>query len=386
MTNQLLKVGVLGLGNGGGNVADLAAEHGFMAVAVNGSTKDLDRLSNNVWKFPVGDGKGTGKNREEAQAFLTAHIGILEDAKFVEFLTSNDVIVIVTSTGGGFGSGASIIMYNEIHKTYPNKCVILCGIYPFDSEGYTAQEHSVEWMKEVKAIDDMSYMYYDNNRFAKYPPNIVCDKINNEILDALRIFRGDFTLEDRTGGVDERDALTALSVPRRIVAYYRDIEEADIVDGSLVKTMMESIKEDSGNAELADDKDIMASIFQYCLRSQFMKYVPDIKNDMQEIVGNHLSDYANYHNIDDDDNETRDGVAIILTGLSDPTLRIDRMINRRDKMANDIMTRKSASSKLDNTSVGNDKLKLGAKSFATGATGPKKVSVVNVQPVKDANK
>ena len=380
---QLLKVGVLGLGNGGGNVADLAAAEGFTAVAVNGSSKDLDRLQNDVWKFPIGDGKGTGKNREEAKEFLTTHIGILEDAKMQEFLTGNDVIVIVTSTGGGFGSGASILMSQKIHEKYPNKCIIPCGIFPFDTEGYTAQEHSVEWLKELKECDEFGYMYYDNNRFAQYPPSVVCEKINNEILDALRIFRGDFTLEDHTGGIDERDMLTALSVPGRIVAYYRDIEESDILDGSLVKTMLESIKEDSGNAELVDDKQIMASAFQYCLHQQFLKYVPTIKEDMQTMAGNHLNDYSNYSDIPDSDTETIDGIAIIMSGLSDPTLRIDRMINRRDKMANDIMTRKAASSKLDSTSVGSDKLRLGAKSFATGVAGPKKISVPNTQGTKE---
>ena len=375
MTNKLLKVGVLGLGNGGGNVANLASIEGFDAIAVNGSQKDLDRLGDNVTKFPIGDGKGTGKNREEAKEFLNHHIGILEDAKFQDFLNSNDVIVVVTSTGGGFGSGASILMCQKIHEKYSNKCIIPCGIFPFDSEGYTAQEHSIEWLKELKECEEFGYMYYDNNRFAQYPPKDVCEKINNEILDALRIFRGDFTLEDHTGGIDERDMLTALSVPGRIVAYYRDIEEADIIEGSLVKTMLESIKEDSGNAELVDDKQIMASAFQYCLHPQFLKYVPAIKDDMQNMAGNHLNDYANYSDIDETDYNTQDGIAIIMSGLTDPALRIDRMINRRDKMAQDITTRKATSSKLDSTNVGDSKLRLGAKSFATGINTPKKVAI-----------
>lgn len=379
--SNLLKIGVLGLGNGGGNVADFAASEGFDAIAINGSQKDLDRLQNNVTKFPIGDGKGTGKNREEAKAFLGNHIGILEDIKMQEFINSHDVIVIVSSTGGGFGSGASILMAQKLHEKNANKCIIPIGIFPFDSEGYTAQEHSIEWLKELKECDEFGYMYYDNNRFASLTPDEVCNRINTEIVDALKIFRGDFTLEDRTGGIDERDMLTALSVPGRIVAYYREIEESDIIDDSLVKTMIESIKEDSGQAELVQDHQIMASAFEYCLHPNFNVYVPSIKDDMQEMVGQHLNDYSNYANLQEDDYDTMDSIAIVLSGLSDPTLRIDRMINKRDKMADTIINRKTAQSKLTHTETGNDKLKLGAKAFASNVP-PRKIPI----PTKDSTK
>lgn len=371
--SKLLTVGALGLGNGGGNVADLAAQDGFPAVAVNGSIKDLDRLQNNVTKFPVGDGKGTGKDREGAKEFLNSHIGIIDDAKMQEFLGKTDIVFVISSTGGGFGSGASIMMANKIRERYPDKAIVPVGIYPFDSEGYTAQEHSIEWMKELKESGGFAYMYYDNNRFADLPPKEVCDKINEEVLLAMKIFRGDFIKEDRTGGMDERDMIKLPSVPGRIATFFTTLEESDIIDGSLVKTVLEKLKEESGNAELAEDKEIMASAVQYSLHSQFQKYVPGIKNDMQNMLGIHLNDYSNYHDMADDE-EGNDYVAVIMSGLSDPTLRIDRMINRRDKMATDILSRKAATSKLDAAQVGDSRLKIGSKAFATGAM-PKKVPV-----------
>lgn len=379
---NLLKVGVLGLGNGGGNVADFAAAEGFDAVAINAATRDLDRLQNNVTKFPIGDGKGTGKSRSEAKAFLNNHIGILEDIKMVEFINSHDVLCVVSSTGGGFGSGASIELAKKIHEKYPAKCIIPVGIFPFDDEGYTAHEHSVEWLLELKECEEFGYMYYDNNRFSSRTPEEVCDLINCEIVTAFKIFRGDYTLEDRTGGIDERDMLTTLSVPGRIVAYLALIEESDIIEDSLVKTILTVIKEESGNAELVNDKQIMASAFQYCLHNNFRTYVPQIKNDLQEICGEHLNDYSNYATLADDDDETLDCVSLVMAGLSDPTLRIDRIINKRDKMANDITTRKQAQSKLAQAEVGNSKLQLGAKSFATNAPTPRKVPVPGAKETK----
>ena len=382
--SNLLTVGCLGLGNGGGNVADLAAREGFLAVAVNGSTEDLDRLENDVVKFPVGDGKGTGKDREKAKDFLSAHIGIIDDAKMQEFLGKTDMVFLVTSTGGGFGSGASIIMAEKIVEKYPDKVVVPVGIFPFDQEGYTAQEHSVEWMKELKDGNEFAYMYYDNNRFSHLTPKECCQRINEEILMAMKLFRGDYIKDDHTGGIDQRDMLTVPSVPGRIVAYLATLEEADIVDNSLVKTVLEEIKDNSGNAELADDHQIIASAVQYSLHPQFRKYVPQIKEDMQEMAGSHLNDYANYHDADDDE-EGEDYVAIIMSGLSDPVLRIDRMINKRDKMADDILSRKAATSKLDKAAAGDSRLKIGAKSFASGVA-PKKVPVPNAGAHANGNK
>lgn len=373
--SNLLTVGCLGLGNGGGNVADIAARDGFLAVAVNGSTEDLDRLQNNVTKFPVGDGKGTGKDRDKAKDFLTAHIGIVDDAKMQEFLGKSDIVFLVTSTGGGFGSGASITLAKKIVEKYPDKAVVPVGIFPFDQEGYTAHEHSVEWMKELKEDGEFGYMYYDNSRFPNLPPKECCEKINEEILDAMKFFRGDYIKDDRTGGIDQRDMLTNASVPGRIVAFRAVLEESDIIDNSLVKTVLDRIKTESGNAELVDDHQITASAVQYSLHSQFQKYVSGIKSDMQTIVGSHLNDYSNYHDADDDE-EGEDYVVLVMAGLSDPTLRIDRMINKRDKMAQEILNRKGATSKLDTASVGDSRLKIGAKSFATGVA-PKKVPVPN---------
>lgn len=362
---DLLKIGVLGMGNAGGNVAAIAMEEGFDSVAVNAATNDLDRLPDDITKFPIGDGNGTGKDREAAKQFLRDHSGILKDKKFSQFLMDNDAIFVVSSTGGGFGSGASILMCDMIQDILPEKCIVPVGIFPFHGEGYTAQNHSVEWLKELTEGNRYGYMYYDNNRLDKMIPEIACGNINNEIVTALKIFRGDFIMDDSTGGIDQRDMMTLLSVPKRIVAYYMSVEDADIEENSLVKTIIEKIHAESSNAPLVDDKQIMASAFIYRLHSQFYKYVSSIKEDMQEVLGNHLNDYSNFHNLRDED-DVEDGLAIILSGLSDSTQRIDKMINQRDKMANNILNRKGSSSKLDRAEIGNSKLRLGAKSFSAG--------------------
>lgn len=374
--SKLLKVGTLGMGNAGGNVAQAAANEGFSAVALNASTNDLDNLGDTVLKFPIGDGKGTGKNRDEAKAFLETQIGVLDDIKMQEFLNTNDVIIVCTSIGGGFGSGASIYLANKLKEKYPTKSIIPCGIFPFNAEGYTAQNHGIAWMQEMKENGEFSYLLYDNNRYSTRKAADAVSAINDEIVQFMKLLRGDYTLSDpNTGGIDQRDIMTLISVPGLIAGYVHEIEEADIENGSLVETMMKFIKEKSGIADLAKDNQIMASAFQYSLHDNFREYLPRIKQDVQEICGSHLSDYSNFHDAADDEN-TPDFISIIMSGLSDPTLRIDKMINRRDALAEDVLNRKTATSKLSQTTVSNPKLQLKANSFATGAS-PKKIPVPN---------
>lgn len=377
---ELLKVGALGMGNAGGNVAQRAAEEGFKAVVLNASTDDLDKLSDKLLKFPIGDGRGTGKSRVEAKNFIESQIGVMDDVKMQEFINTTDVIVVPTSIGGGFGSGASPYLATELKKKYPSKCIIPCGIFPFNSEGYTAQDHGVAWMKEIKEPGVFPYMLYDNNKYSSMKTADAVNAINDEIVQFMRLLRGDYTLTDITGGIDQRDIMTCISQPGLLAGFVCTIEEADIDNGSLVQTLMRFMKEKSGLADLATDKQIMASAFQYSLHDNFREYLPRIKSDVQEICGSHLSDYSNFHDADDDD-ETQDFISIIMSGLSDPTLRIDKMINRRDALADDILTRKTASSKLANASTGDSRLQLSAASFATGAS-PKKIPVPNAKSDK----
>ena len=54
---MLLRVGVLGSGNFGGQVASVAAAEGFPALALNASARDLELLQKDVIPFQIGDGK-----------------------------------------------------------------------------------------------------------------------------------------------------------------------------------------------------------------------------------------------------------------------------------------------------------------------------------------
>ena len=61
--NQGLKVAVIGIGNGGSQVALAAAKKGIPCMVMNTSTKDLDDsvIGSTINAFRIGDGWGSGK-------------------------------------------------------------------------------------------------------------------------------------------------------------------------------------------------------------------------------------------------------------------------------------------------------------------------------------
>ena len=369
---NLLNIGVIGMGNAGGMMANLASKHGFDAIAINASEKDLDMLDGDIIKIPVGDGNGTGKDVDEAENFFINRINLVQDPTVVEFVGNHDVIVVPTSIGGGFGSGSSLSMADVlVGMTGGEKVVIPAGVMPFDGELYTAQKHAVKWLRDLSKRD-IGYLLYDNSIFESLPKQKAHDRVNEQFIYDLMVMRGDTIYNTRSGGIDNRDMLTALSAPGRIVAdWIPEMEEADISDGSLVATVAKHIREKSAHAELADDKAIMISALIYSLDDSFDKYKPSLKKDMQDVFGMHLNDYDNFADIDGNEADIpSNSISVILTGLSAPNLRINRLVSRRDELSVGVRNMKRSTNKLASVKDDDDDpiLHVKSKRFANGAS------------------
>ena len=362
---NLLNVGVIGMGNCGGQMADLAAGAGFDAIAINASSDDMSTLINKVECFLVGDGNGTGKSRLTAKEFLKDHNNIFKDQRMVEFIMRHDAIVITTSIGGGFGSGTSLEFTATLTADYPDKLFIPTGVLPFNSELYTAQNHSIGWVQELEELN-IPYILYDNDRYKGEKEKTACELVNMNFVKDLEIMRGDFIYETRTGGIDPRDLLTVLSTPGRIVmGSMTGIDVDDLVDKSLIRTLAEYISNDSAHAELTDDKQILASATMYYLPDEFDLYKGSVRSDLQQMYGGHVSDYTNFADMFEDSQDPEPCIAVILAGLSSPQTRIARLVKRRERLAAEITSRKPAESKVHgiDTNSMDSKLTLGAKSF-----------------------
>lgn len=361
---RLLKIGVIGTGNAGCMMAnDACKKLGIDGVAINGSKRDLDLVDcPNVARMLVGDGKGTGKDRNRAKAFFFEDSGLVLDKKFTTVVENNDVIVIVTSTGGGYGSGSSTELAELLSQMYENKVFIVAGVLPFNTEGAAAFEGTKAWLKELRELN-ATYMLYDNNRFMGIPkmtPNKAAAMVNDAFVHDLSVMQGDYVKTTRTGGIDERDMLTVLSVPGRVVIdSMDDMEVSNLIGGSIIATLKDHIDTKSAHAEMVSDKLITASALMYALGDGFDEYKGALKSELQDTFGVHIKDTTNFSDEDDA------SMAIILSGLTEPAMVIDRIINTAKKLEDEIIGRKAATSKLDKVEDGSKLQDVVAKqSFA----------------------
>lgn len=371
MEEKLLKLAVIGLGNCGCMMTnDACKELGIDGIAINASKRDLMLVDcPAVTKFTVGDGNGTGKDRDNAKRFFLTDSGFVMDTKFNSVIESNDVIFIATSTGGGFGSGSSVELVELLTDMYPNKVVIVVGVLPFNDEMLESFEGTKSWLAELNNLNT-TYIIYDNNNYVgkmspngKMTPNQAAQRVNMEFINDLKVLQGDFISMTRTGGIDERDLLTVLSVPKRLViGSMTDVEVSDIIDGSLIKTIKQHIDTNSAHAELVSDKAIVASATMYALGSEFDEFKLGIKADMKDTFGVHIKDPSNYSDVEDNT------IAIVLSGLTEPAMVIDKLINKSQELAEEINNRKTVSSKLDKLSARNVSKVAAKQSFAEETT------------------
>ena len=343
VSDRLLKIAVIGTGNCGSMLANDACEAlGLDGAAINGSERDLRLVTcPRVVPFKTGDGKGTGKDRDTAKKFFLEDSGLTLDKKFIGIIENNDVIIVSTSTGGGYGSGSSTELLELLIEMYPSKVFIAAGVLPFQSEQYTAFEGTKLWLRELSKLN-VAYMLYDNNQFTGMTPNKAAKLVNENFVKDIRVLQGDFIGRTFTGGIDERDMLTVLSAPGRIVVdSIEGLEPSDIKDGSIIRTIADRIKSASAHAEMVSDKEISASAMMYTLGEDFDEFKGTIKEDLQTQFGAHIKDTTNFS--DEDDGNS---VAVVLSGLSAPNMVIDRIINKAATLGEDINKRKASQSKL----------------------------------------
>ena len=151
----MLNVGIIGIGNTGNQVAALAQERlNVPVLAINSSDKDLETISENIPRKLISSkdnsSQGAGKDRKLAKKYLKDSIkALLSDAEVVGMIKDLNVLFIVSSTGGGTGSGTAPIMADIISKTFRSVKTILVGVLPVNSEALSSHVNTLEYMNEL---------------------------------------------------------------------------------------------------------------------------------------------------------------------------------------------------------------------------------------------
>ena len=332
----MLKVSIIGIGNTGNQVAALANQtYAIPVIAINSSEKDLETIGSNIPKKLISSAEGSqgaGKDRTLAKKYLKETcMSLLTDTEMVSMISDSDIVFIISSTGGGTGSGTAPLMYDIITKTYPNVKAILIGVTPVNDDALSAHVNSLEYLNELyKVLDGATYMLYDNDKLSGKPSYTILETVNKEIVEDINVLRCYYNYSTRYDSIDDRDATRILSYPGRIaVARIEDIHEKDCDNTSIEDMIISNIKKNC-HVELQRDNKIMASGIITNLSQALTESFDNNVSKVRAFIGtpvhsfNHISVNA--------DRKQPNNVFYIMSGLSQVHDKINKINDRVEEI------------------------------------------------------
>lgn len=336
----MISIGVIGIGNCGNQIAKLATEKANIdSFAINTSENDLATLPSSIPKKCVGDTEGSGKNRKDAQKFLKGSVmDLMRDEGFVKFTSDKEVICIVSSIGGGTGSGIAPIMYDVVKTAFravdgEEMITILIGVLPKLKEGESTQANTLSYAMEIESmLDHPTYMIYDNNNYVGVETGYhILDRINNDIVDDLMVMQCRFNSPTPYDSIDEKDMKTLLATPGRIfVTSLFDLKEKDVDTETIEDLLIQKIKT-SGHAELQRDGVVLKTGLITNLNPKLNEGFDPHLEKIRDFVGEPVEEFV--HTAVVTERSIKNSVHLILTGLSMITDRINRVRERLDEIS-----------------------------------------------------
>lgn len=319
----MLKVGIIGIGNTGNQVAELARNTlNIPVIAINSSDKDLETLSSSVPKKLIKDndgitaGEGAGKDRSLAKKYLKESImELIKDEEIVKLVSELDIVFIVSSTGGGTGSGTAPLLSNIITSTFKDVKTIMIGVLPVNSEALSAHVNTLEYLDELyKLLKTQTYMLYDNDKLNGLPSYKIMDQVNHEIVRDIDVLRCTYNYTSKYDTIDNRDMMRLLSFPGRIVvSRLEDFNEKSCDNQTIEDMIIDNLKRNT-HVESQRDKRVMATgiitNLSHALNEEFDNNTPKVREFMGVPVHSYSHTYVN------EDRKQPNNVFYILSGLS----------------------------------------------------------------------
>jgi len=333
----MLKVGFIGVGNTGNQIAALCQENlEIPVIAINSSEKDLDTIPEGIKRFLItdekGDSQGAGKNRTLAKSYLKDSImNLMQDKDMNDFCSGLEVVFICGSTGGGTGSGVTPLLLTALSQVYVDTLFILIGIGPVESEALTAQVNTLEYLKELyNNMPNVHYMLYDNDNFSNMASYKMMEHVNHEVVEDIKVLMGYYNRPTKFDSIDTEDGLRLISAPRRIVvARVEDVKEKDLDQASLEERMIKAIKTNA-HMELQRDQKVMATGLIINLSEQFLDEFNTHIPRVHELIGEPVNEYL--HIVINDDRKQPNSIYLIMTGLSPVNDKILKVTERIEEI------------------------------------------------------
>ena len=124
----------------------------------------METLTNDIPKKLISDKEGltqgAGKDRALAKKYLKdSVVNLIKDEDVLSLIPGLDVMFVVSSTGGGTGSGTAPVMAKVLSSTFKDVKVIMVGVLPVNSEALSAHVNTLEYLNELyKVLDGQNYI------------------------------------------------------------------------------------------------------------------------------------------------------------------------------------------------------------------------------------
>ena len=254
------KIGVIGLGNAGNQIASLADKVGIRAAAINTSQQDLDNLEGgNCFTLKIGNDGGCGKNRKLAIEIVKEN-GTFIFKELDGMFDDMDIVYFVGSSGGGTASGAMPILTHLFKVRYPNMNFGNIVILPSSYESIITKTNTVNCIGDLRKYD-VPFMMYDNSRCDKKNPIDLYETVNMQIINDLKILRGDATnITTPYGMIDTQDLYKLINTPGLMkVSTVSQLKENDLdnitIDEIIVKSLKDSLSVDIDRDKIIERMD-----------------------------------------------------------------------------------------------------------------------------------
>ncbi|MBD5583875.1 MAG: hypothetical protein HDQ88_02250 [Clostridia bacterium] len=340
---------LIGIGNCGSQVAYWGEKQYpelFDSIYINTSESDLNQVStpDNPMKFKIGDPdevEGSGKNRDKTKEYLQKDImKLLSNEKFEETIVDKDYCFIIASTAGGTGSGASPVTYKLLKKNYPDTNFVLVFVLPKIDASLMEQGNTLEYLHEVYEVigDDLVYMVYDNETVADMSPLAGPAKVNEDIIEDIRVLVSVDNMDAKYSNIDMRDMMNIITNPGRLLVarITKGLTEKNLEETRLDDMYIQAIKH-SSHAETDRNNKVDRIGFITYLTEPAYKLYPDMEH-LYEFLGEAFEKHS--HNAENTTGRENLSYAHLIAGglspINDRTEKITERVNElKNKMATD---------------------------------------------------
>lgn len=320
-------ISFLGLGQAGGNVADLAAERGFYTGAINYSQKDLDSLENVEMKLKLVGSEGVGKNRQNAISLMSNNWDLATNFVKENFShPSIEIIFVPFSTAGGSGSGLAPILLNMLQDLMPEKTFVAMPILPDTSEVVANQKNALDTFEDLSQLN-ICILPIDNDKAQSNSSNLgksrLYNTVNNQVVSIIQSILSYTDQHSKHGVIDRKDLLAIFKTRGMATIAHADLVNLnhpyDFTESSLIDKVHDSWNA-TPFANIQYDQIVSAGII-FDGQESLMEYINmgNIFSKFNNLMPIHL--YEGYYN-------NQNGTVIsLLSGLNWITNRLEQMDN-----------------------------------------------------------